>query len=138
MKTLTIKMTIATAALLVAAGAASAQALTAEIPFAFRAGTANLTPGSYRLIDSHTTGVHHLVMTELVSGRSIQVIAPAAIPQRSDPSYGEAKLVFRCTGPDCSLKTVYMGTAGGVLDVPTWSSRDKELSAIRVISVRLK
>ncbi len=49
MKKLTTKLMIAAAALVVAAGAASAQTMKAEIPFAFRAGDKVMAAGTYRV-----------------------------------------------------------------------------------------
>src|SRR5215471_13394266 len=49
MKSLTTKLMIAAAALAVATGAASAQTMKADIPFAFRAGGQMLPAGEYRV-----------------------------------------------------------------------------------------
>ena len=49
MKSLTTNLMLAAAALIVVAGSASAQVMTAEIPFAFNANGAHLAPGTYRL-----------------------------------------------------------------------------------------
>src|ERR1019366_1957819 len=51
MKELTTKLMIAAAALMIAAGAASAQAMKVEIPFEFRAGNHVMAPGTYSVDD---------------------------------------------------------------------------------------
>ena len=54
MKNLTMKMMVAAAALVVAGGVASAQVMTAEIPFRFQAAGAWLEPGTYSI--NHISG----------------------------------------------------------------------------------
>ena len=49
MKQFTIQLLLATATILAASTAASAQTLVSEIPFAFRASGTVMTPGKYRL-----------------------------------------------------------------------------------------
>ena len=49
MKNLTKNMTIAAAALMVAAGVAGAQTIQAEVPFGFRAAGTVMPAGSYRV-----------------------------------------------------------------------------------------
>jgi hypothetical protein len=137
MKTLTKKMTIAAATLLVAAGAASAQSLKAEIPFSFRAGTATMAPGAYEVSASRRSGINMITLYNIDAGKIIQLPAPGQVPERAGV-YGQAKLVFNCAASTCTLRGVWTGTPGHNYEVPAWRSHDKELAAVRVISVKLQ
>jgi len=88
MKKLTTRVMIATAALVVAASAASAQtrtAMTAQIPFEFRAGNQVMAPGTYQVESLSTqSGAPIFRLLEVQSHRS-RVIVPQA---KADPQQG--------------------------------------------------
>ncbi len=139
MKTLTTKMTIAAAALLVAAGVASAESMRAEIPFSFRAGSAEMTAGSYYVTtDLSTGGITSITLANRDTQKAARIVAPMRIGDYSEWKDTQAKLVFQCVGSTCTLQKVWNGTPGRNFQLPTPHSHDKELSAIRIVSVRLQ
>ena len=129
-------MTIAAATMLVATGAASAQVLTAEIPFAFDAGNTHLQPGSYRLTASHTgSNAVLLALYNLESKRATMAFAEGHADNfKSDP---QAKLIFRCGTEGCALENIWTGVYGSSLRLPE-PRGGKALGAIRIVSVNLK
>jgi hypothetical protein len=114
MKKLTTRLTIAAAALMVAAGAASAQTqpLTAEIPFAFHVGNRIMEPGTYR-VDNLATQSGSPVF-RLLEARTHQVvirIPQAAVdPEKTWTVTGSPKLAFACGDGRCDLAKVWAGS----------------------------
>jgi len=111
MKKLTTKLMIATAALVVVAGAASAQTMTASIPFEFRAGNRVMAPGTYRVDDLNIqTGRPVFRLRNVNSGGSIAVLPQAPVDPRKGWAEGYGKLVFACTSGSCSLAEIWNGS----------------------------
>jgi hypothetical protein len=110
MKKLTTKLMIATAALIVVAGAASAQAMTASIPFEFRAGNTVMEPGTYRVDLSHKTGTPVFWLSSAHSGGTVLLPQAPADPKKAWEASGQGKLVFACASGRCSLAEVYTGS----------------------------
>ena len=109
MKKLTTKLMIATAALVVAAGAASAQTMTASIPFEFRARNQVMTPGTYRLENLGTvTPIFRLL--NVTSGGSATLLPQAPVDPRKGWAEANAKLVCACTSGSCALAEVWDGS----------------------------
>ena len=129
-------MTIAAATMLVATGAASAQALSAEIPFAFTAGNTHMQPGAYRLTASRTGSKAVLLALYNLDTRStaMAVAHGQADSFRHDP---QAKLMFRCAADDCTLENIWTGPYGSNLRLPE-PRGGKALGAIRIVTVNLK
>jgi len=124
---------IAAAAMLVATSAASAQTLTAEIPFAFDSGIGHMQAGSYRVTVSTSGGANTVAMYNLDSRQTTLAVAQA----REGNSRGaDPKLVFRCVGGSCSLQDIWTGN-GAAYRVPE-SRHSRELGAIRIVMVPLK
>lgn len=135
MKSLRTKMTIAAAALLVAAGTVSAQnSMKAEIPFGFQANGVNMPAGAYRV----TAGFGSPSVIKVVAEDSSRGALLVSNMRIGKDWSTEAKLVFRCIGSDCALQQVWTGTPGANYQVPAPRSHDKELAAVRIISVRLQ
>jgi len=113
MKKLTRKLMIATAALVVGAGAASAQigtTMTAQIPFEFRVGNQILAPGTYavdRLVQS-SAPVFRLLATH--SRQSVIVLPQAKVDPQKGWAVGEPKLVFACISGGCALAEFWAGS----------------------------
>lgn len=124
---------IAAAAMLVATSAASAQTLTAEIPFAFDSGVGHMHAGSYRVTVSRSGGSSTLAMFNLDSREAALAVVRASYGNRRD---ADAKLVFRCVGESCSLQDIWTGN-GDTYRVPE-SRHSRELGAIRIVRVNLK
>ena len=112
MKKLTTRLTIAAAALMVAAGAASAQTLKAEIPFAFHVGNRIMEPGIYQ-VDNLATQSSSPVF-RLLEARTHQVVIrmpqAAVDPEKTWTVTGSPKLVFACGDGRCDLAEVWAGS----------------------------
>jgi hypothetical protein len=101
-------MIIAAATLVVAAGAAQAQTIKAEIPFSFRVAGTVLPAGEYRVESKSRVGVPIFWLANPDAHRSIVTMAYLhdSVPSTSDP-----KLTFECYGANCVL--VRMSSAQG-------------------------
>ena len=111
MTNFTTRMMIAAATLVVAAGAASAQTMKAEIPFTFRANGAVMAAGTYRVTLSQTSGVPVLYFFNHEAKRAAIALAQS----RNDPpkawqAAGNPMLSFRCGAKVCSLAGVWSGS----------------------------
>src|ERR1035438_4845280 len=125
MKNLTTKLMF-TAAVLVAAGAASAQPMKADIPFAFQAGGKVMAAGTY-LVDlrgpSGTVTIHG-------TGREGAVIANPIT--HIDRKENTAKLVFVCGRGPCSLVQAWPGySEDGLLFKTRSEEHTSELQSLR-------
>ena len=110
MKKLTTKLMIAATVLVVTAGAASAQMLSAQIPFEFRVGNQTLAPGTYavdRLVQS-SAPVFRLWNARL--RRSAIVLPQAQVDPQKGWAEGSPKLVFVCIGSRCALAELWAGS----------------------------
>jgi hypothetical protein len=111
MKNLTTRLLIATAALVVAAGAASAQTMTAAIPFEFRAGNRVMAPGTYRVDDLRSvTGTSAFLLRNVRSGGAIALLSQAPVDPQKGWVAGNGKLLFACTGGSCALAQLWSGS----------------------------
>jgi hypothetical protein len=111
MKKLTTNLMIATAALVVTAGVASAQSMTASIPFEFRAGNRVMAPGTYQIDNLNTlTGVPVYRLLDLHAGRSIAVLPQAPVNPQKGWAEGNPKLVFACVSGSCALAEIWEGS----------------------------
>src|SRR5437868_14368894 len=99
MKNLTKNMMIAAAALVVAAGAAQAQQLKAEIPFSFRAAGNVMPAGEYRVVPGHASGAPIFQLINADAHSSAFAMPYAGNPAPTD----NAKLTFQCVGANCWL-----------------------------------
>ena len=110
MKKLTTKVMIATAALVVVAGVASAQVMTASIPFEFRAGNQVMAPGTYqvdRLAAQSGIPIYRLLGVD--SHRSIALLAQARVDPEKGWAAGNPKLLFACASGSCALAQLWGG-----------------------------
>src|SRR5438477_6111669 len=103
MKNLTKNMMIAAAALVVAAGAAQAQQLKAEIPFSFRAAGTTMPAGEYRVEGVRIQNTQTFKLTNVDTNRAVLALPNAGNnPART----GDATLTFECGGSHCALVQV--------------------------------
>ena len=79
MNTNTMKMMIAAAALVVAAGSASAQTFKAEVPVAFQVGNKTMAPGSYDVRLS-VSGAGATVVVVVVGATVVDVVVAVDVP----------------------------------------------------------
>jgi hypothetical protein len=114
------------AALVLSAGAASAQAMKATVPFDFEASGTRMTAGTY--VVSQNGYVHRLADPR--NGHAIMVAAESKV---FDPK-NVARLVFNCAGDRCALAAMYTGDSGiGATFRSAISARDKEVRQVAVL-----
>jgi hypothetical protein len=100
-------MMIAAVALVASAALASAQSLTADIPFSFQVGSKVLPAGTYRVEKITTIAVYAFHGPESAA-------TPPAIAHDPKPEWkaeGRAKLAFRC-GSTCVLADIWRADGG--------------------------
>lgn len=110
MTNFTTRMTIAAAALVAAAGVASAQTMRAEIPFTFRANGVVMAAGSYRITLDPLGGAPILYLFNVEGHRS--VTARALAPHDPPKAWQQAAtplLSFACGAKLCSLAGLWTG-----------------------------
>jgi hypothetical protein len=105
------KWMLAVATMAIAAGSASAQTYTAEIPFAFRAGGSMMAPGKYQLSVGGSTSIPTPVLRNLDTNKGILL---AAYPQGAISANGVSKFVFECAEGSCVLRQLWRGDSGNV------------------------
>ena len=111
MKELTTKLMIAAAALMVAAGAASAQAMKVEIPFEFGAGNHVMAPGTYWVDHVRiSAGAPVFRLSNRLSGGSIALLPQAPVDPQKGWAEGQGELVFACTSGSCALAQVWFAS----------------------------
>jgi hypothetical protein len=117
------------AAALVAAGAASAQTLQAEIPFAFRAGGKVMAAGTYSV---DVRGSANIVT---ISGWNKGGVMAMPTGVKADAE-SKPKLVFECGHGTCSLLQVWPGYSQDGLVFRTPKSAQGEDTSLAVIPLR--
>jgi hypothetical protein len=111
MTKLTTRLTIATVALVVTAGAALAQTMTARIPFEFRAGSRVMEPGTYRVESSRLSGAPVVRLQNAHSGRQALLLAQVPVdPEKAWIAEGNPKLAFACSSGRCALAEIWAGS----------------------------
>ena len=131
MKSITTRLMIAAAALAVASGAASAQAMKADIPFAFRLGDALLEPGSYRVDVASRNGVVFLMNTGTKSGAA--VLSNPATAARVWQASGIPMLAFECSAGQCALAKLWTGPEGPAYVIPHRKTGGGEQASVTLI-----
>jgi len=127
MTRLTTKLMIAAAAL-VAAGAASAQTMRADIPFAFRAGGS----GKVMAAGRYSVNLRGLGGTVAFQGRHKGAVVALPITHKAGAE-STPTLVFACGPGTCRLIQIWPGDSepGLVFSTPK-SSREEEASLIAI------
>ena len=105
MKNVTMRLTIAAAAFVAAAGVASAQDMQANIPFAFRANGKVFAAGTYR-VNVKTGNIPILIIRNRATGDSALAVGTVADANKS----GDAVLSFECGVSRCALSKVSIGS----------------------------
>ena len=138
MKSSTIRLMIAAAALAVAAGTASAQTYKAEIPMAFRAAGKLMPPGSYEIRTSQDAATQVLYIRNAQANSAVVLLAqvktdaPKAWRQAGDP-----KLAFACAGDACALSRMWNGSDPFAYDFPSARKSFGNLASVRLETVTL-
>ncbi len=133
MKTNLIRWMIAAAALAAAAGGASAQTYTAEIPVSFHLGNKLMVPGAYRV--EVMTGVNARIF--MLYNRDTQTpamvmstgLADAPKPWRLA---GGARIEFECNRSACALGRIWNGVDSFVYRFPGLQTAPGEKRAAAV------
>ena len=111
MKRLTTKWMIAAAALVVAAGSASAQNLKADIPFTFHAGSALMGPGTYAVNFIKSNSRPYILLWNADTRQSALLAQyTASNPSKEQKAAGVPKLQFECAGARCVLRELWQGS----------------------------
>ena len=113
MTNFTTRMMIAAATLVVAAGSASAQRMTAEIPFTFRAGGVVLPAGTYQVSAvSQLSGSPMFTLHSVQEHRSVMLMGAANIdPRKAWVASGNPVLSFECGVSHCAVSAIWTGNA---------------------------
>ena len=133
MKRFATKTLVLTAALAAVAVGASAASMNVEIPFTFRAGTAVLAAGSYRVHEgSSANGSTVVQLTNRDTKRSV-MLAPSYRRDAPKASNGQPKLW--CAGSNCVLTTVWNGADRAALVVGSPAHAGKAMAETRVVTM---
>ena len=132
MKTTATKLMIAAAILAVTAGVASAQAMKAEVPFAFRAGNTVLPAGDYRI---DVQGNHRIVTLSNFDAKQTIMLLPAggATAPKDWRTKGDPVLAFECGAGRCSLVQLWTGDSRDALSFPHPKLAGNEQAMIMLI-----
>lgn len=132
MKSLPINLMLATAVMMVASTAASAEDMKANIPFAFQAGGKVLAPGKYMI--RSTSGESHFVLTNLESFESV-ILLPRGLqdPKREWTAADTGVLQFACSAGDCALKQIWTHRTFPAHEFPTPKTLDGKSTSLAVI-----
>lgn len=108
--------------------------LRADIPFAFNVRGEALPAGTYRVSYSPTPGLLTITGVDPNAGTALALARSEVDPKGAS---GEARLVFHCTGKNCSLAEVWQGSTGAGVQLPKASSERRVSFETRVISMKL-
>ncbi len=105
------KNILVAAAVLVVAGVASAQTVTADIPFAFRAGEKLMAPGTYQVSTvSAASGIAVFKLYNTDERAGVLAVPPVKNdPAKAWKADGKPRLVFLCGGSRCALAEIWRG-----------------------------
>ena len=119
MKSLTMNLMVA-AALIGVAGSASAQVMSAHIPFDFKANGLQFSPGTYRIsvrgMSSGTPVVQ--VYNQDSKAGAVSVVSPGKDAPKSWRNRASAMLSFACAENRCELRTVWAGDDARTFELP--------------------
>jgi hypothetical protein len=128
MKNLTTKLTIAAAVMAVAAGAAAAQTMKADVPFAFRTASGTFEAGTYTVSVDNNQRMVLLEGTGRTKGAWVMPLAALTADKQS-----AAKLVFSCGADRCTLVQVWSGPNGAAYQFARpKTDRDDEASLVAI------
>jgi len=119
MKTLTMHTMIAAAALVAAAGSASAQTYRAEIPVAFRVIGKQMTPGSYDVRVMNNGNGEKVYLYNRTANTSAALVSPVhSDAPRKWRDLRAPKIALECAGSDCTLRRIWNGSDVFALEFP--------------------
>jgi hypothetical protein len=136
-KKLMTRLMIATAAVVVAAGAASAQTMTGAIPFEFRVDGRVMAPGTYRVHQSHQNGTPIFWLMNVESGRLTMLLPGAPVdPQKAWTASRGGELEFACTNGSCALAELWSGSGSRAYTFHLPKLGENETAVLREISIQ--
>ena len=127
MKNFTTKIMIAAAAMAVVAGAASAQVLKTDVPFAFRTGSKAMEAGAYEV--SVNRNINVVAIRSSAHGESAFLLPSARL---DGVKQGDAKLVFSCRGGNCTLVQAWMGNSSEAFEFPHTKDRNSDATLYEI------
>jgi len=131
MKNSTTKLMIAAAVMAVAASAASAQTLKADVPFAFRTAKGTLAAGTYTI---SMDNVHRIVLIQ--SRTESAMLSPTT--RLDSGTEADAKLVFSCGVSHCTLVQVWSGNGHAAYEFHSSKpDRDDDATQASLVEIRL-
>jgi hypothetical protein len=136
MKSLTMKMMVVTATLVVAGGVASAQSMKAEIPFRFKAAGAWLEPGTYSI--NRTSAVNALYRIANLDAAGAVVALPQFTMNYYNGDATQGKLVFECVAGQCALVQLWDGPRGIAYAFSRPKRSKQEGALASLISIRME
>ena len=119
MKRSTTKLMIAAAALVVAAGSASAQVLQADIPFTFQVRGVVMAPGTYRVAVDQAAASRRVLIRNMDSHKSVMALAGDGDVSKDWKVRGTPSIRFLCAGARCTLQEMWTGYDGPALTFRT-------------------
>ena len=138
MKHLTMNSIGAAAALVLAAGSASAQSLKAEVPFTFHVAGAVMTPGTYEVVN-RSGAAKFVVLRNTDTRNAVLAMYRSTDPAKELKARGTPALQFECSGTECALRQIWTGTESPAygFSVPKFGSDgDRRIAVIPLTSVR--
>jgi hypothetical protein len=134
MKRTAMNMTLAVAALVLAAGTVSAQTMKAEIPFAFRVGQQVMQPGEYRVrLVSNSSSSPLLTLANFDADRTVLLMATNRIQMSKEWKLaGLPMLSFACGEGPCTITGVSMGR-GYTFNFPSARGKNGEPRLAEVV-----
>jgi len=129
---------MAAAIVVLAAGSASAQALKAEIPFPFAAGSSMMMAGTYHVqVDRSGHERFVIIQNAATNKAAIVTITTTDVPMAWKAS-GNPVLQFQCAGGHCALRQLWSGGDGGAYNFRTPKSvhGDMQVAEIRMSIVK--
>ena len=125
------------AGVLVMAGAASAQTVKAEIPFAFQAGNKLMPPGTYEVGILHGVSGNEVFRLYSMDERKSVLAVPSV---RQDPAKewkadGRPRLAFACGTGHCALTEIWNGSTSSIA-YRFRTPKSEETASMRVVVAR--
>jgi hypothetical protein len=138
MNTITMRMMIGAAALMIAVGSASAQSYKAKVPVAFRIGNKTMVPGSYDIrLTRGAVGQMVVVYNRDTNTSAALVAGVKADPPRDWREAGDPKIAFECTNGACRLSKLWDGSDTAAYQFPAPKAAGTNLASARTEIVTL-
>ena len=109
MKHLTMNSMLASAAVVLAAGSASAQTLKADVPFTFQAAGVVMAPGTYE-IRGGSKMAKFVVLRNTETKNSVLMVYSSEDVSKELKSRGTPSLAFECSGARCAIREMWKGS----------------------------